>query len=770
MGVVAATFCIPPTTSAAVNQVGGLPGPGALLQPTRFFRTNALCGNGALEGGEVCDPPFDTACPGECQPDCRCLDKACGDDVVNQPAEECDGGDDAACPGGCQPDCLCGAFCGDGSANQPAEECDGGDDAACPGACQSTCLCPVCGDDVVNQGAEECDGSDDAACPGACQGDCLCGPFCGDDSINQPAEECDGTATGLCPGTCEMDCTCAAFCGDGVREGAELCDGGDAAACPGDCQSDCTCPAIGEVSFVVTPGADLDTGWTGTSHDFEIQAGTRIDGVIGACDNVTDFECTFFANVGSHCSADGSLACLDSTQCPATQSCVVIPYGPPLPLSSGGVPVCVANRHQIDVTGTYNLIDGSSELTARLSSLVHLSTNVSQPCPICDCGEADPQDCNVGDAGTCDTAPFNACTVGGTGVFGPTSNDCPPNPGSNVSGGGLDILFDPVTTGTSTFPSSLPCTGSGFSAFDCWCSGQTQPSACNFACDGGGNDGMPCSNDGNCPGAPAGACQPLCRQAAGEAVGEGECVAGPFDQTCAGASEVGCSDTQPCPLGLGPCVTEVRRCYFDPIVRVGTPGLGHVTSASTFCIPATSSPAVNNTAGLPGPGAILYGNDVGSAFCGDGVHNRSQEECDGGDDANCPGVCAANCTCVTTCGDGAIEFGEQCDPGGPGGVPPPDDGACPTLCAAAGGPDECTCPAVCGDGFTGPGELCDPGGPGGSPPPTDAACPGQCTACTCPPPICGNGQIEMGELCELPGVNCGPLQICNPTSFTGCLP
>jgi hypothetical protein len=108
------------------------------------------------------------------------------------------------------------------------------------------------------------------------------------------------------------------------------------------------------------------------------------------------------------------------------------------------------------------------------------------------------------------------------------------------------------------------------------------------------------------------------------------------------------------------------------------------------------------------------------------------------------------------------EFGEQCD-----GT---DSTSCPGLCKPPGDPAECTCPAICGDGFVGPGEVCDPGGPGGTPPPSDAACPGQCLqgTCTCPPPICGNGTIEPGEVCELPQVNCGPLQVC--VGCTQCAP
>ena len=70
--VVAATFCIPPTSSQSVNQVAGLPGPGALELPTRVFKINTLCGNNTLNAGESCDGTADAACPGACQIDCQC--------------------------------------------------------------------------------------------------------------------------------------------------------------------------------------------------------------------------------------------------------------------------------------------------------------------------------------------------------------------------------------------------------------------------------------------------------------------------------------------------------------------------------------------------------------------------------------------------------------------------------------------------------------------------------------------------------------------------
>jgi len=778
MAVLAATFCIPPTSSSSLNAVAGLPGPGALIQPTNLFRSGEDCGNGVLDPDEQCDFPVDGACSGECRIDCRCPGTGCGNDMV-EPPEDCDGADDAACPGACQANCSCGTFCGDDTVNG-SEECDGTDDTACPGVCLPTCACPICGDNDVNQPGEACDGSDDSACPGACQPNCTCGGFCGNNMIDG-TEECDGTALGSCAGTCQPDCMCAAFCGNGEREAGENCDPGnppgipaDEALCPGDCQSACTCPAIGTLSFVVTPVADLDTGWTGTSHDFGVQAGTRIDGEIAACDTLSDPECTFFANVGSFCSGDASLSCTETSQCPLGQACVINTYGPPLPLASGGVPVCIVNRFSGDVTGTYNLLTGDTASRVPLNSLVHLATDVSQPCPICDCGEPDPHDCTVGESGTCSDLG-GACTVEGVGPLGPTSNDCPPNPATNVSGGGLTIVFDPSTSGSSIFPSNQACDGSGFTAFNCWCDGQTQPNACVAACDGGTRDGLTCTTDANCPGAPGPApvCKPLCRQEANAPVGEGRCVAGPIDRRCAQAGEVSCTTDAEC-LTLGPCQTDVRRCFLDPIVREGAPGTATNILAATFCIAATSSPAVNNTAGLPGPGSIRAPNDVIVRFCGDNTVNQPSEECDGTADANCPGACAANCECTTSCGNGMTEFGEQCDPGMPPGTLP-DDAACPSACAAAGSATECTCPAICGDGFVGPGEQCDPGGIPPATPPSDAACPGQCTpgvppaGCQCPLAVCGNGMIEVGELCEFPNVNCGPLQLCQIAPPPGCL-
>jgi hypothetical protein len=751
--VLAATFCIAPTTSSAINTVAGLPGPGALALPVRIFKSGAQCGNGVVNSGEQCDGANDSACPGACLPNCQC--PKCGDQQVNRPGEQCDGVDDSACPGQCQANCTCAAVsCGDG-VTQVGEECDGADDAACPGHCQSDCTCgPFCGDGIVN-GSEQCDGAaSGGACPAsACQANCTCGPFCGNNQID-PGEECDGNGTGTCLGTCQGDCQCAPVCGDNHRQTGELCDGTDDSLCPGQCSANCTCPARGNLTLTVVPGADLDTGWTGIAHDFGIQAGSTISGEISGCDGVNDFDCDFFGNVGSYCSGDPTRSCTDSNQCSGAGNCVISTFGPPLPLSAGGVPACLIDRFATDVTGTYNLQTGAMALNLHLNALVHLGNTVTRPCPICDCGQADPQNCHIGDAGTCsDITGSPPCHVQGTGPLGPTSNECPPSSSLNVSGGGLDIPFTPITTGTVSFATNQPCTGSGFTNQSCWCSSELQPSSCLNACDGGSRDAQPCDTDADCGGV-AGSCKPLCRQVAGDPVGEARCAVGPVDQTCSNAPEVGCQTNSDCAAGQGTCVAKNRRCFLDPIVRVGTPSTTLPVGAATFCIPATTGTAINQTAGLPGPGAIRFQVTSTVRRCGDNVINQTSEECDGDDDANCPGSCLGNCQCNRTCGNNVVEFGEQCD-----GT---SSSACPGQCGAPGSANECECPAVCGDGFLASSEQCDPGGVNGASP-SDAACPGACGAncqCTVAQAQCLNNILDPGEACEEPAIGCGPSQVC----------
>jgi len=108
--------------------------------------------------------------------------------------------------------------------------------------------------------------------------------------------------------------------------------------------------------------------------------------------------------------------------------------------------------------------------------------------------------------------------------------------------------------------------------------------------------------------------------------------------------------------------------------------------------------------------------DIGDcAECGNNSRERN-EECDGTDDAACPGLCLPDCTCADpSCGDKIVnQIHEDCD-----GT---DDAACPGECQV-----DCSCPPICGDDQVNQAqEECDGA--------DDLKCSGYCRAdCTCPP-------------------------------------
>jgi hypothetical protein len=314
------------------------------------------------------------------------------------------------------------------------------------------------------------------------------------------------------------------------------------------------------VTITSLPDSDLDTGWTGISHNS-----------VATHDNVvtTNLDC-----VGNDCNVDGT-------------SLVGMAFGSPLPLSSGGVSVCVVNSFREAVTGTYNCDTGCSEGSAKLLSSVFLVQEASMPCPPC-----------VGDDiandgvknGTCNggTTDGAACDVGGiSDLFqdaggapqdaGRTSNDCQPT-GSPV--GRLEIDLDPLTTGTISVDANVNCLSGAFPAGSCYCPKQVQPNACLS------NSGV-----GTCP-------------------ASGVCENGPIDAICSGQSyrqcrfEEGTTDCEDTFPGSGNCIEQPRPCFGTNVSRTGTCGTEQGNLVSFFCIPATSAAAINTTAGLPGPGAI----------------------------------------------------------------------------------------------------------------------------------------------------------------------
>ena len=145
-------------------------------------QSEASCGNGLIDVGEVCDPlnQRDGCAVGEiCSGDClQCI--TCNNNNIQEGTEECDGTDDESCPAAgnpfpnnqrCKPDCTCKTFCGDGTEQTPNDEvpqinekCDSGNGVRSEkGGCNF---------DTVDEA------NNPITVPGNCE-DCICvGPIC----------------------------------------------------------------------------------------------------------------------------------------------------------------------------------------------------------------------------------------------------------------------------------------------------------------------------------------------------------------------------------------------------------------------------------------------------------------------------------------------------------------------------------------------------------------------------------------------------------------
>jgi hypothetical protein len=332
--------------------------------------------------------------------------------------------------------------------------------------------------------------------------------------------------------------------------------------------------------------ADLDSGWTGIAQNTKVinkgALTVALDchgnntGSCGSCDVSGPIASTTVVN-NHRCAGNTSMTCSADGDCASSGPCNFI-FGAPLPLSSGGVPVCVTNRVSASITGTANPDTGSGASTVALISAVFTGLTVDQPCPRC-------SGSGFNQTGTCAGGARDgmSCTVHGTSAqFGNTSLDCPPNAGANI--GNLNIALNP-TTGTSQLQPSHTCTSIPFNGKACYCQGQQQANACM--------DGI--CTDPNGTG--------------------GTCEAGPFDQFCSIQTFRGCFADSDCPTGAGNCqgAPVVRPCtgqtdasfaITNAMTRTGHADPNTPTLASTFCIAATSSSAVNTAGGLPGPGGL----------------------------------------------------------------------------------------------------------------------------------------------------------------------
>ena len=306
-----------------------------------------------------------------------------------------------------------------------------------------------------------------------------------------------------------------------------------------------------ELTMTVThTGTDLDSGWTGTSHNFPVLEGTLLRACLTGCD----------ASTNPMCSSDDA----------ATDGVNGATFGPPLPLLAAGIPVCVVDRFATPKFGgvTANVQTGAIAGTINLLSDVFITT-ATQICPRCSGSD-------IRKSGTCDGGPRQgqACVTEGlvTVTTAPVANktftlssDCPP-PGTAV---GTLTLALPVTSGSSMFQGLCP----GQTIADA-CGG----SACNATCTG---------------------------TACAQTTSDGKCI-----DVKGGVSQVCCANdsTRPCfpSAGGGSIVRNGSAGVPAPAWPDATyPKTGDATLAATYCVPASGSNLVNGSTGLPGPGAVL---------------------------------------------------------------------------------------------------------------------------------------------------------------------
>ena len=342
------------------------------------------------------------------------------------------------------------------------------------------------------------------------------------------------------------------------------------------------CPELITYTVVQT-GSDLDIGWTGIFHDQLLGSGGSLSfaldcagSFLGQCG-----DCALTGPIASttvvdnhRCQNDTSVRCTSDADC-SGGPCAFF-FGAPLPISGGGVAICVTNRVDGAVTGTVRpeLGEGTSNIGIIFTSFVGIDGD--QPCPVC-------SGASIGTAGTCNGGSRNgqACTTDGTTLaFGNTSFDCPPDPAADIGASTLPLN---LTTGTRELAASATCTGTGFVGAPCYCEDQVQPNQC---------DDRVCTVD---------------------ATNEGTCEAGPVDSICAIESFRTCESNAQCPAAGDSCISKNRGCLGSTdasgalngsVTRTGAPSQATPLQVATFCIDATRSSAVNSAAGLPGPGAL----------------------------------------------------------------------------------------------------------------------------------------------------------------------
>ncbi len=312
-----------------------------------------LCGDGSIEGPELCDGN----CPTSCDDGNACTNDSlsgsaanCSASCTSAPLDVCQDGD-GCCPPSCNAnnDSDCGANCGNGVL-EPGETCDGD----CPTACNDgnacttdTLLGAAATCNVVCQGTpiQACINGD-GCCPAGCTSgnDSDCSATCGNGTVD-PGETCDGNCPTSCndgnactvdqlvgsPTQCNVQCSANRI--NTCRTGDGCCPAGCSNASDGDCAcSPETCETLGYSCGTVSDGcgSTLNCGTcTNGNCNAGICGGGTGSGSIGdPCSSINDCgpdagTCDTSVS-GGVCTA----LCLPTViPCPAGSGCALLSLG-----------------------------------------------------------------------------------------------------------------------------------------------------------------------------------------------------------------------------------------------------------------------------------------------------------------------------------------------------------------------------------------------------------------------------------------------------------
>ena len=620
---------------------------------------SATCGNGVVElfekcdgldvgyvcvGGSTpgvpCDPliPFDQDCPDlgsdigrcrptcatgvPCRPDCTCPPAFCGNDIAEAPfgeivgGEECDGTDDSSCPEKCQTDCTCPVLCGNGVLDA-GEECDEFIETA---TCDADCTLPVCGDGRTNEAAgETCDDAGESA---ACDADCTPAE-CGDAYANAAAgEECDASDDSACPGECRTNCICLAFGACCVESEFLCCEvsnsecdalggrfGGEGSTCETmdpPCQSG---NVLGNPSFD-NNGGSL-TGWSTYGSVFRVSS--QFESAPAAVMVFGNFTGTPTTS-----GVEQSVATISGARWSLRVDSFVRLNEP---LSGSGAP---DNNY---VTAKMTFLDafpGGNELGS--AEIVIADGTFTQDvwhynAPITAVAPAGTQSVRAGavyvqPAGDTGTVLLDNFVLEQLSTACFTCGDGTTDPGEECDDGGESAACDADCTLAS-------------------CGDDYTNTAAGEECDG--------ADDTACPGACLGDC--TCGQVCGNGnVETGEECDGSDDSACPGNCTPDC-DCAFCGDNLAEGAEQCDgtddaacpgQCQLDCTCGVDPEGACCVGGSCSFILQSACT-------GTFFAGAMC--GEVFCPFCGDGTVDPG-EQCDGSDDAACPGACGPTCTCT----------------------------------------------------------------------------------------------------------------------------